>query len=106
MNDEQINALFRTVADHLECLATRIRNAKKLQEEDRAREKADPPRLDRLERVLKSLVRVDARERKEWHDRLNALRDIQTRSDATSAAFQAQMSEFQKKANECQSHRQ
>ena len=107
MNDEQVSALFRTVADHLESLAISLQNVEDLQEQDRtrqeadhARQQADHARLDRLERLFKLMIRIGDRERKDLRDRINALIDAQMRSEAVFVAFQTQVAESQQKVDE------
>jgi hypothetical protein len=98
MTDEQFQAMFRTVADHLESLATSIQKARELRRQNPARQVADHTRLDRLERILKLRVQRCNRERKETRERFDALMNAQRRRDTAFAKLQAQMAEAQKKS--------
>ncbi len=107
MTDEQMQSLFRTVADHLESLAISIQNVEDLQEQDRtrqeadrARQDADHARLDRLERLFKLMVRLGDRERKELRERINALIDAHLRSEAKVEKLREQMESLSQKMQE------
>lgn len=98
MSDEELKALFRTVADHLESLAISIQNVEDLQEQDRTRMEADRvrmeadhARLDRLERLFKLMVRIGDRERKDLRERINALIDAHIRSETKVERLSGQM---------------
>jgi chromosome segregation ATPase len=95
MTDEQFNAMFRTVADHLESLAISIQSVEELQaqdrarqEQDRVRQETDRLRIDRLERLFKLMIRIGDRERKDLRERINALIDAQMRNEAKWDALQ------------------
>lgn len=101
MTDEQLNAYFRTIADHLESLATSIQSVEELREQDRARQEehrlrqeVDRLRIDRLERLFKLMLRLGIRERKELRERINALIDAQMRSDAKMESLNEKMQEL------------
>jgi hypothetical protein len=108
MTDEQFNAMFRTVADHLESLAISIQNVEDLQEQDRLRQEQDrlrleqdrtrqeqeSRRLDRLERLFKLMLRIGDRERKDLRFRLNALIDAHIRSEDKIERLSAKMEEL------------
>ena len=74
MTDEQINAKFDVVADHLASIAV---NVQKLEEAQLRSEK----RVDRLERVLKLAIRAGLRERRETREKINALIAAQERAE-------------------------
>ena len=96
MTDEQFAARFRTVADHLESLATSIQSVEELEAQDRLRLEQDSLRIDRLERLFKLMMRIGDRERKDLRERINALIDAQIHSEVKMG----QLSEAQKRSEE------
>ena len=61
-------------------------------------------RLDRLERIMKLVVRAGLRERRETRDKINALIDSHMRTEASIERFQARTEEFQLRLEEAQLH--
>lgn len=52
-------------------------------------------RLERLERILKLIIKAGARERKETREKINALIDAQMRTEDTLKKFEARTDDFQ-----------
>ena len=59
-------------------------------------------RLDRLESIMKLVVRAGLRERRETRDKINALIDAHIRTEASTERFQARTEEFQARTEEFQ----
>ena len=59
-------------------------------------------RLDRLERIMKLVVRAGLRERRETRDKINALIDAHMRTEASIERFQARTEEYQARTEEFQ----
>lgn len=100
MTDEQFNAYFRTVADHLESLATSLQTVEELQEQDRLRQETDRLHIERLERLFKLMMRIGDRERKDLRERINALIDAHLRNEAKIAQLAEAQAQFQQKSDE------
>jgi hypothetical protein len=86
MTDEEINRKFDVVAGHLANLAI-------------SQEKSER-RMDRLERVVKGVIRAGLRERRETREKINALVDAHVRTEAALA----RMAEAQTEMAQAQTH--
>jgi hypothetical protein len=72
--------------------------------EERRKEMTSEQRLDRMERILRLVVRAGARERKETREKINALIDAHLRIEAATERFQARTDDFLFRLEEAQLH--
>jgi hypothetical protein len=88
MTNDEFNVRMALLADRLEDLGERFEAAEISQSRDRELMERGIVRIDRLERLVKLIVRLGDRERKELRERINALIDSHLRLEDGQAKIQ------------------